>query len=799
CSASYTISQADLDAGSVTNTAQGFGQFGDQMVPSNEDSETVTTDNQNPALTLDKTADPMTYSAVGDVISYSYELTNSGNVTLTQPFTVVDDKSTDEQCPATPASLAPGESITCSASYTISQADLDAGSVTNTAQGFGQFGDQMVPSNEDSETVTAEQNPAIDIEKATNGFDADVAPGPSIVVGATVTWTYVVENAGNVELTGIVVTDDQGVAVSCPATVLAAGASMNCTAGGTAVAGQYANLGTATGTPPLGDPVTDSDPSHYFGVDASIDIEKATNGEDADVGPGPIVDEGSEVTWTYVVTNTGNVTLTGVQVTDDIEGAICTIDTLAVGESQTCTRVGTAEVGEYENIGTATGNPPVGLSVTDTDPSHYTGRQIVTGVPIRITKSVNGGPIPEGTSFTFQVRDPDGVFIDNPAYAVEITSTTPQPAELGPVSPGIYSLCEVGASPMWNTTLIGMPGAFFPDGDPGTVCIPLVVEEGVELIEFSIDNDNDRNETLTIGYWKNHCEPAIKKGKFQRNKNKIYTDQLLYETQATISLGDGLSFRWEGNDPTANGFKPHVDGYIVTISDGEVLGETGCWSMELILDKRSIDDKAEHASDPAFNMAAQLLAAELNYLNGALACVGVTDAINDGREVLSQVGFNGEFGDDGYSGELEELGLTTLARDLATVLDNYNNGMTEPCAYEAYGDFMGLLFEKTTNGWDADIAWPMFVPQVEAGSTVEWSYTITNKLGGTLTEIKVDDGDLEIDCGGTTELADGGSLTCTASGTAADGLYRNLGTVTGNFDDDEVSNNDPSHYFGTTP
>ena len=61
------------------------------------------------------------YGQVGDVLHYSYLLTNAGNVTLTGPFTVNDDKTT-VTCPATPAALQPGETTTCTASYTITQA-----------------------------------------------------------------------------------------------------------------------------------------------------------------------------------------------------------------------------------------------------------------------------------------------------------------------------------------------------------------------------------------------------------------------------------------------------------------------------------------------------------------------------------------------------------------------------------------------------------------------------------------------------------------------------------------------------
>ena len=94
CTASYTITQADLDSGSVKNTAKATANG----IESNPDDETVTAV-QTKSVSLVKTASPSTYSAVGDVISYSYAVKNTGNVTLAGPVTVADDKAT-VTCPA---------------------------------------------------------------------------------------------------------------------------------------------------------------------------------------------------------------------------------------------------------------------------------------------------------------------------------------------------------------------------------------------------------------------------------------------------------------------------------------------------------------------------------------------------------------------------------------------------------------------------------------------------------------------------------------------------------------------------
>ncbi len=334
----------------------------------------------------------------GSTVTWTYMITNTGIITLTD-LTLTDDKvgligpGGLSDCPSAGTILGPGDSFTCTATG-IAQAGQYAniGLVT----GITQIG-VITP----RQTVTATDpshyfgfGPAIVIKKATNGEDADTPTGPIIPVGGAVTWTYVVTNTGNLPLTQVVVTDDQGVLVSCPKDTLAPQESMTCTGAGTAVAGQYANIGSVVGVPPAGPPVTSSDPSHYFGVVPSIVIQKATNGEDADTPTGPLIPVGGAVTWTYVVTNTGNLPLTQVVVTDD-QGVVvtCPKDTLALQESMICTGTGIAVEGQYANVGSVVGVPPTGTPVTSSDPSHYFGYQ-----PASVGNYVFGDVNPNGST-----------------------------------------------------------------------------------------------------------------------------------------------------------------------------------------------------------------------------------------------------------------------------------------------------------------------------------------------------------------------------------------------------------------
>src|SRR5204863_108991 len=60
------------------------------------------------------------------------------------------------------------------------------------------------------------------------------------------------------------------------------------------------------------------------GYDAHAGVLKQIE-SDNNAAPGPYVKVGSAISWTYTVTNTGNVALTNIVVTDDKEGPICTI------------------------------------------------------------------------------------------------------------------------------------------------------------------------------------------------------------------------------------------------------------------------------------------------------------------------------------------------------------------------------------------------------------------------------------------------------------------------------------------
>jgi LysM repeat protein len=167
CTSSYTITQVDLDKGSVTTiTTANVGGVSSNPV-------TTTVAMVPPAiLKLAKTANPVTYDQVGQIINYTYVITNSGVTTLGPAQFIVTDAglASPINCGAATTTLAQNVTVTCSAVYTITQANMDAGSVATSATASG---GGVPPSQPASATVT--KGPP------------STSSNPNLVAGTTIT------------------------------------------------------------------------------------------------------------------------------------------------------------------------------------------------------------------------------------------------------------------------------------------------------------------------------------------------------------------------------------------------------------------------------------------------------------------------------------------------------------------------------------------------------------------------------------------------------------------------------------
>jgi len=287
--------------------------------------------------------------------------------------------------------------------------------------------------------------PEMYMETSTNGAEADSPPGPHLLFGSMVNWTYWIANTGPTELTNVVVTDNQGVTVNCPKTTLSVGEAMSCTASGTATLGQYSNIGSVAANPPGGVPaITASDSSHYFGVQGGITLDVHTNGQDPAVALDLPINVGDPIVWEYFIQNTSNVPLSQIHLIDPSGTTItCPASHLAIGAVMTCTLNGTAQPGAFQNDAHVKGSWPDGLQAFYADAvSYYYGVQ--GGVTLEFM--INGLPADESPGQEYFIGD-------IAALTYELSNTGNYPMDNIVVSDSAYNtiycpatLLEVGAS-----------------------------------------------------------------------------------------------------------------------------------------------------------------------------------------------------------------------------------------------------------------------------------------------------------------------------------------------------------------
>ncbi len=358
CTGQYVTTQADVDKGDVENAVVATGLSPALEKVTGEDTAAVPADH-SPGVTLVKSAYPATYGAPGEQITYTYTVTNTGNLTL-HNVAVADDKFGPVTCLTT--TLAPGESTTCLAYYRTTQADVDAGQVTNVATATADPPSGPPVTAGDTETVTADHAPSISLQK-------EPFPTEYGSAGEVITYTYTVVNTGNVTLHGVSLDDNRLGPVSCDESVLAPGQSMTClalkdTTAADVAAGHFTNVATVTGDSPAGARVSDAATATvYANPDPGIQVSKSAV-------PATYDKAGIAIAYTYTVVNVGVVTLSGVSLADSRLGRVsCPASTLAPGESTTCqvvyiTTAADVAAGRILNVVTAAGRAPGGTQVT---------------------------------------------------------------------------------------------------------------------------------------------------------------------------------------------------------------------------------------------------------------------------------------------------------------------------------------------------------------------------------------------------------------------------------------------------
>jgi len=364
CSGTYTVTQGDVDSGSVTNTATAEGTSpSNRSIESGSSSVTVLASGATSSLSLSKSTNSNGYAAAGNTINYSYLVTNTGTTTLSG-VGVSDNLIPTVVCPD--ASLAPAASETCTGSYTVTQADVDNGSVTNTATASATApdGGGSVSSGASSVTVDASQaTSSIGVLKSTTSTGYAAA-------GNTIPYSYLVSNTGTTDLSSVSVTDSLIPSVSCPDSSLAPATSETCTATYTVTQadvdnGSVTNSATAQAkAPPSGTAIISGQSSvtvDASGATSTLSLTKSTTS----TGYGKA---GQTISYSYLVTNTGTESLTGVGVTDNKVSVSCPHSSLAPGASETCTATYTVtqadvDAGSVTNVATANGTNPHSVAV----------------------------------------------------------------------------------------------------------------------------------------------------------------------------------------------------------------------------------------------------------------------------------------------------------------------------------------------------------------------------------------------------------------------------------------------------
>ena len=487
------LKQSDIDAGEAVNIAKIDFNDPDKPQPPVDSNEVVTPLPQKPAIALKKTGDVSGLSSppkVGEKITYTMVIRNTGNVAL-KNITLTDElqdfvlDAADETrlkavtLPAkTPTNSLSDTEITVHGTYALKAADIDAGKVTNIAETTGTSvvnPDDVVRDtsgtefdNDDPSVIDLTREPQIRLIKTIT----DAALSNPAQAGDIITFGFEIHNTGNVTINNIRI-DDQvtGVVVHNSGWTgpLEAGA-VNTDAFTATYAltqddidnGLFANTAIVVGTSVGGktpDDVTDisgtdidndNPTEQVFDKQKGLSIVKSeTHAFSTPPVPGDLI------TYSFVVTNTGNVTLTNVVVADPLPDLVMpetTIAKLLPGAANAVTLTATYAIkqsdiqkGEVKNKASVTGiytdpktNVPEIVPPAESNEIVVPLDQVPAIAVVKSAVSALTEPAEEGQeiAYTFTVVNTGNMELKDVKVEDPLPGITPSSFSAGDLAPG---------------------------------------------------------------------------------------------------------------------------------------------------------------------------------------------------------------------------------------------------------------------------------------------------------------------------------------------------------------------------
>ena len=431
-----TVGPIAAVSGSHTNTASVSATFNASPVTSGPSSATYATT----SLSLVKSATESTFTLPGDVLHYSYLVTNNGFATLGGPITVSDNRATVTCPPVSSVGdldnfLDPGEFITCTATYTVTPTDVSNAQVTNTATASAVDPATGNPVNSNPSTKMVPLSTSADVS-----LNKTLTTAGPYSAGQSISYTIVVANAGPSTATSIQVTDTptnmtigtvSGACAALPCTIasLASGANttINVTATITA-AGAFDNSATATAAQPDPNLANNTDSTGNGGTavaSADVSIVKTFNTQ----AP---YHHGDTISMNLHVVNNGPSAATNVTVVDSSHPGLTITGVSGGGCSSFPCNVGTMNPADFlditvtatiDNPGSFQNNASVSADQNDPNTSNNSSQLnavATTSADVSIVKSiVTAGPYYAGESITYTLTVHD----NGPTASTQLTVT----------------------------------------------------------------------------------------------------------------------------------------------------------------------------------------------------------------------------------------------------------------------------------------------------------------------------------------------------------------------------------------